>query len=122
MTFGGRVKMQMAARGIRNPAELARRMSLPRQTISKWLNNETKDLELSNLYKLADILDCNARWLALRDGVPQKPVEMDLEKKRVIDLYQALPKAVRASWVSSGEALLVGSTSPSVAQPFKQKA
>lgn len=113
--------MQMAARGIRSPAELARRMSLPRQTISKWLNNETKDLELSNLYRLADLLDCNARWLALRDGVPQKPVEMDLEKKRVIDLYQALPSGVRVSWVSSGEALLAGSTNPSIAQPFKQK-
>ena len=122
MSFGGRVRLQMAARGIKSPADLARRMTLPRQTISKWLNDEIKDVGLENLYKLSDVLDCSARWLATREGTPSKPVRPEVEEKELLDLYRALSDPVRQSWLSSGRALLSASAgTPTQTQPFKSK-
>jgi transcriptional regulator with XRE-family HTH domain len=121
MTFGGRVRIQMAAAGIKSPAELSRRMGLGRQTISKWLNDEIKDIGLDNLYKLADTLNCSARWLATRTGTPYRATRMTVEEKEAIDLYRTLAEPVRDSWISSGRALLKASTAPSPSQPFKLK-
>lgn len=120
MTFGGRVKIQMALRGINSPSELARRMGLPRQTISKWLNDEVRDVGLANLFKLSDTLDCSARWLATKEGTSYRAIRMGIEEKRLIDIYNAMPEAVRDSWIASGEALLAASTPASAVSPFRK--
>lgn len=121
MTLSGRIRIGMAARGITSEAELARRLKMHRQTVNKWISGEVEYLEPEYLFRLADALDCNPRWLALKEGEPQKPVELDLEKMKVIQLYSALSKhpQVRDLWVKHGQDLLQTSTGPSVAQPFK---
>jgi transcriptional regulator with XRE-family HTH domain len=121
MTFGGRVRIQMAAAGIKSAAELSRRMGLGRQTISKWLNDEIKDIGLENLYRLSDVLNCSARWLATRTGTPSRATRMSVEEREALDLYRTLAEPVRDSWISSGRALLKASTAPSPSQPFKLK-
>jgi transcriptional regulator with XRE-family HTH domain len=122
MSFGGRVRIQMAAVGIKNPSELARRLQLPRQTISKWLRDEIKDVGLDNLYRLSDVLDCSARWLATRQGSPHRATLMSVEEREAIELFRALEVPIRESWVSSGRALLKATAkTTSTAQPFKAK-
>lgn len=50
MTLGGRIKIGMSAKGIATPAELARRMKLRRQTVTKWVNDEVDFLEPKYLF------------------------------------------------------------------------
>ncbi len=113
--------MQMAAAGISSASQLSRKLGLPRQTIAKWLNDEIKEISPANLYRLADLLDCSARWLAVNTGTPYRAVRMTVDEKHLFDLYRALPESVRESWVNSGQALLNATDSRSTASPFKIK-
>lgn len=114
--------MQMAMAGVKTPADLSRRMGLPRQTISKWLNNEIKDIGPENLYRLADVLNCSARWLVTKQGTPHRATRMSVEETEAIQIFRTLSEPVRDSWMSSGRALLnASSQAPSTAQPFKVK-
>lgn len=111
----------MAAKGIKTPTELARRLKLNRQTVHKWVNGDVDALEVDLLFRLAEVLDMNPRWLATREGGPQAPRPLSMEDQRVLDLYRSLKPGVRNSWVQSGDALLSASGEPSVAQPFKHR-
>lgn len=119
MTLKGRIAISMAAKGIKTPADLARKLRLNRQTVHKWMTGEAIKLEPENLFKLADALEVNPRWLATREGEPQPPRTVPIDDQRVLDLYKALPPAVRDSWVKSGDALLTATGEPSKSQPFK---
>lgn len=125
MSLLGRIRMAMAWKGW-DKDEFARqikirRPNMHRQTVHKWFDDEVEHLSLKNLFLVSDVLDCNPRWLGLREGEPQKPVELDLEKNKVLQLYDALSNHpnVRDAWIKHGGELLQVSTGQSVAQPFK---
>jgi len=122
MSLGGRIRIGMAMRGISTPAALARKMKLPRQTIQKWIEGSVTRLEPENLFALADALGVSARWLGIKDGPPQKPLVLDLEQNKVLEVYEALnDEALRDAWLQSGAAL-IGKTQPaSAAHPFRRK-
>ena len=109
----------MAAKGINNPTQLARRLKLNRQTVHKWLAENVKQIEPIYLFRLAETLELNPRWLATKEGEPQPPQHMSLDQKRVLELYRALPPRVRDAWLKSGDSLLTASGETSTAQPFK---
>ncbi len=121
MTLAGRIRIGMAAKGIKSPAELAGKMKLRRQTIHKWMSGQVEKLEPEYLFRLSDVLEMSARWLALKEGAPSKPKEVSMEYERVLDLYDALPDKVRDSWIQSGDALLTAAGEESRAQPFRPK-
>lgn len=123
MTLSGRIKMGMAAQGIGSPAELARRLSVDRQRVHKWLNDEVQNMDHASLFKLADVLGCSAKWLALREGPPQPPVALDLERTKAIQVFDVLEKAkMHEAWIRTGEAMISSQERSSVAYPFKPKA
>lgn len=119
MTLGGRIKIGMAAKGIDGPSDLARRVKLRRQTVTKWVNDEVAFLEPKYLFLLAEALELNPRWLATREGDPQQARTISPDFQRVLDLYSALKPGVRDSWLKSGDALLTATGELSTAQPFK---
>lgn len=120
MTLAGRIRGGMQIKGIDTAADLARRMKLNRQTIHKWLSGEVTKLEPAHLFKLADILGLDARWLAAREGEPQPALRITLELQRLIELYQALPEKMRRAWILSGDAILQETGETSIAQPYRR--
>lgn len=120
-TLAARLKMAMRAAGFRNASELARKMGIPRATISSWLTGTRSELTPAYLFLLADTLDCNARWIAL--GFPASPVrlsQLDPEEKAILELFRALPEQARDSWATQGHDLLRLLSSPSRTPPFRR--
>jgi transcriptional regulator with XRE-family HTH domain len=132
MTLVGRMKMAMATVGITGAdekeriREFARRLNVKRpnfhrQTVHKWFKDNVKQLSPEYLFLVADVLECNPRWLALREGEPQQQPQLSLDQIKAVQLYNALRKhpAHRDQWMRNGSDLLQLATGPSVAQPFK---
>ena len=120
MTLGGRIKIGMAGAAIATPSQLARRLKLHRQTVTKWVNDEVDFLEPKYLFPLADVLNLNPRWLSTREGEPQPQKSVSSDVQRLIELYDAMDPGVRNSWIQSGDALLKATEEPSRSQPFKR--
>lgn len=121
MTLAGRIKIGMAAKGIKNPTELAKRLKMRRQTVHKWLSGDVEKLDAASLFLLADELELSARWLATRDGQPQPKRTISPDDQRVIDLYNGLKPEARAAWVQTGDTMLKLTGETSKNQPFKTK-
>ena len=73
MKFSDRLRLAMreAPGGPISPSELARRVNLSRSSVSQWLSDQTKSLQSGNLYKVADALNVNPKWL-LEDKQPMR--------------------------------------------------
>lgn len=116
----------MVAAGIPTPSELARRAKLHRQAIHKYLNGENEKLTPDKLFRLADALKVNPRWLAF--GPPESPVQpraVDPEASELIQIKETLEqtgteaaKAARESWITHGRNLVRILTPASPANPF----
>lgn len=118
-TLKDRIAAAMAAVGIRSPAELARKMQVPRQTVYRWTNGEGDKLTPEMLYKLADALNANARWLA--EGPPWSPVRprhLTPEQQLVLEIYAQLSPDLREDWVKQGNTLVRLTSPQSAANPF----
>lgn len=118
-TLAGRIRIGMAGAGISSPAELARRMKVNRQTVHRWIAGEGDKLTPDMLFRLADALEVNPRWLAM--GAPHSPVKPHIpsvEEAELISLFVSLPSAARESWMSSGRDLIKLLTPASTGNPF----
>lgn len=129
-TLAGRIQTQMTTRGIATESELARLVTkrlgraVHRQKVHKWLNGESQNMELDALFALADVLECSARWLALKQGGPQKAVQLDVEKTRAVVLYDELAKHEKRNlvdkWLRQGHDLLeAAEPEPTKTVPFR---
>lgn len=101
-----RIRMAMAACGMKSVAELGRRIGLPRQTVHRWINGDTKNMTHENLYKVADALQVRARWLAVGDTAPAQVDLADGDVVGLIKTYEAMPPAARDQWLAIGRTLL----------------
>jgi len=105
-SIASRIRTAMTASGMKSVAELGRRIGLPRQTVHRWINGDTKNMTHENLYKVADVLQVRARWLAVGDT---SPVQIDLGEGDVVGLiktYEAMSPAAREQWLAIGRTLL----------------
>jgi len=105
-SIAARIRTAMAACGMKSVAELGRRIGLPRQTVHRWINGDTKNMTHENLYKVADALQVRARWLAVGDTAP---AQIDLGDGDVVGLirtYESMPEAAREQWLAIGRTLL----------------
>lgn len=105
-SIASRIRTAMTACGMKSVAELGRRIGLPRQTVHRWINGDTKNMTHENLYKVADVLQVRARWLAVGDTAP---AQIDLGEGDVVGLikiYEAMPSAARDQWLAIGRTLL----------------
>lgn len=118
-TLSGRIRLSMAAVGLRTPTDLARKMKINRQTVHKWMTGRSDKLTPDMLFKLADALEVNARWLAL--GAPYSPLKMrqiDPETAELVALRENLPPQLRDAFLSHGRELLKLSDTATRANPF----
>jgi transcriptional regulator with XRE-family HTH domain len=105
-SIASRIRTAMTACGMKSVAELGRRIGLPRQTVHRWINGDTKNMTHENLYKVADVLQVRARWLAVGDTAP---AQIDLGEGDVVGLikiYEAMPSEARDQWLAIGRTLL----------------
>jgi transcriptional regulator with XRE-family HTH domain len=105
-SIAARIRAAMTACGMKSVAELGRRIGLPRQTVHRWINGDTKNMTHENLYKVADALQVRARWLAVGDTAP---AQIDLGEGDVVGLikiYESMPVAAREQWLAIGRTLL----------------
>jgi transcriptional regulator with XRE-family HTH domain len=105
-SIASRIRMAMAACGMKSVAELGRRIGLPRQTVHRWINGDTKNMTHENLYKVADALQVRARWLAVGDTAPAQVDLADGDVVGLIKTYEAMPPAARDQWLAIGRTLL----------------
>jgi len=105
-TIAARIRTAMAACGMKSVAELGRRIGLPRQTVHRWINGDTKNMTHENLYKVADALQVRARWLAVGDTAPGQVDFGDGDVVGLIKTYESMPEAARVQWLAIGRTLL----------------
>ncbi len=101
-----RIRTAMTTCGMKSVAELGRRIGLPRQTVHRWINGDTKNMTHENLYKVADALQVRARWLAVGDTAP---TQIDLGEGDVVGLikiYETMTPDAREQWLAIGRTLL----------------
>lgn len=118
-TLAGRIKLAMATAGIDTPAKLAKKMKVNRQTVHRWISGEGDKLTPEMLFRLADALTVNPRWLAL--GPPHSPVPPSIptvDEAEVLDVHRRLPDAAKDTWLSSGRDLVKILTPASPGNPF----
>lgn len=121
-TFAGRIKLAMAAAGIGSPAELARRMKSSRQTVHNYLSGQRDNPEPTQLFRLADVLHVNPRWLAL--GPPHAPgVPMNLapEEQEALEIRASLDGDAREQWLSNGRTMVRLTAKASTGNPFPMR-
>jgi transcriptional regulator with XRE-family HTH domain len=105
-SIAARIRTAMAACGMKSVAELGRRIGLPRQTVHRWINGDTKNMTHENLYKVADALQVRARWLAVGDTAPAQIDLGDGDVVGLIKTYESMPVAAREQWLAIGRTLL----------------
>jgi transcriptional regulator with XRE-family HTH domain len=118
----------MTNAGLKNQSELARRLKVHRQTVNKWLKGDVDDLTPEMLFKLADALGVNPRWLY--SGPPESPVKpraLDPEQEELIHIKETLESANATAadqWLSNGRSLvqIVAPASRNNPFPVKPKA
>jgi transcriptional regulator with XRE-family HTH domain len=115
----------MTKAGLQKPADLARKLDVHRQTVSKWLNGDVDDLSPEMLFKLADALEVNARWLYT--GPPASPIKprvLDPEDEELVQIKETLDRTspdAKEQWLSNGRSLVRIVTPASRANPFPAK-
>lgn len=72
------------------PADLARAAGVSISAVMQWESNKTKNLKLDNLFKIADALGVEARWLGTGEGIKLKKLEIE-EGEAITRLRDALP-------------------------------
>ncbi|AHG23445.1 hypothetical protein O197_29 [Edwardsiella phage eiAU-183] len=62
-TLAERIRSEMTKQAM-TPAQLARATGLSRPFISQLLNGNAESMNSKNLFRMADVLRCDPRWLA----------------------------------------------------------
>jgi transcriptional regulator with XRE-family HTH domain len=87
--IGDRIRERREELGMK-PADLHRASGVSISAVLQWESNKTKNLKLDNLFKIADALGVEARWLATGAGVKLKSLEL-AEREAIARLRDALP-------------------------------
>ncbi|TAK45239.1 MAG: XRE family transcriptional regulator [Betaproteobacteria bacterium] len=73
------------------PADLHRASGVSISAVLQWESNKTKNLKLEHLFKVADALGVEPKWLASGTGVKLKSFTIE-EAEAISRLRNALPK------------------------------
>ena len=83
--------------GIATPAEFADKLGVSRQTGYKWYSGQSPNIAAKDLFKVADALDCNPRWLLTGLGPKAAAFRPRSENElRIINAYRVSPEERRA--------------------------
>lgn len=116
-TLAQRLKTARKAAGL-SQGELARRIGISRAAVSQWENGTIQSLDMANLFAVADLCNINARWLALGTGTPTKWINLSPDEKHLVELFQAMPEALRGNLISIAVAMPTTTPEKTPARPY----
>lgn len=90
-----------------------------RPTFYDWMKHKEPKISPKNLFLLSDVLNVNARWLALNEGSMAKPIFAEMEAQELFDAWDNLGPAAREELVKEAQKLLRVQGKPTPASPFK---
>jgi hypothetical protein len=90
-----------------------------RPTFYDWLKHKEPKIAPRNLFLLSDVLNVNARWLALNEGSMAKPIMAEMEAQELFDAWDNLGPAAREELIKEAQKLLRVQGTPTPASPFK---
>lgn len=92
-TLSERLVDAMEMAGISN-AELARLVGVTRSAVTHWVNGTSPNIRPEHLFRVADALNVEARWLAIGDG-PRSRQRLSAQQSKLLDAYHHLPPDAR---------------------------
>ena len=95
-----RLRDAMAIRGITSPAELARRVNVPRQTVTRWMHRMPNKMELSAFLRLLLVLNVSGYWLVNGGDRLQRAQLVTPDESHLLDLYRAASSHQRDAFLS----------------------
>lgn len=101
--------------------QLAKKTGVTKGAVSQWEQGGIKSLNSVVLFALADALEVNARWIALGDRPPTRPLHVSPEESALVETFRSLPEAARDELLAkANEYRRVTGTSaqPSRADPY----
>lgn len=119
-SFPDRLRDAMAKEGIKGPVQLGKRLKVNKQTASKWINGQTKNLSANDLFKIALGLQVAARWLWRGEGPMLLRSSVGEEEERCMAIFHALPPAWRDDWLHDGRRMIkrLEATQATIDNPF----
>jgi transcriptional regulator with XRE-family HTH domain len=75
--------------------DLGKRVGVTKGAISQWENGDIKNLRLENLFKLADALGLEARWIATGRGAKYSARKQDSTLDELLAIYDSLDEQGR---------------------------
>lgn len=103
---GRRIYAGMAASGITSAADLARRIKVSRQTVSRWLTQPDAMPSAAEAFRLADTLHMSARWLVTGDGHATPREQIAPNERRLLCRYRKLDERRRTILLHAAADLL----------------
>jgi len=79
---------------------IAEKSGVPQPTISRFINGESKAMELENLSAI-----CKALGVSVAEVIGERPIELDDNARRVIKAMEQLPEYKKQVVVSTAETL-----------------
>ena len=113
LTLGGRIRFLRASFGL-TPKGLADRVArntgqtITPEAVRKWEKDQVKNLEIANLYALADIFDINAKWIALGPlkNSPLRPLFPSEAEKELVSMFRQMTETSRTALLALGKQIL----------------
>jgi len=95
--FTARLRDICEARGITTPAEFADFLGVSRAVGHNWWNGAVANVSAKVLFKIADAVDCNPRWLLTGHGPKAAAFKPRSETElRIINAYRVSSEGERA--------------------------
>lgn len=116
-TFAERVAASRKAKGW-SQVRLAREVGCSIGIINQIELGKVSEVKQILLFKIADVLEVNARWLAIGVGTPIKWVNITPDERHLLDIFKALSAPMQDSLLHMAAAMPTEQTAPSPTDPF----
>jgi transcriptional regulator with XRE-family HTH domain len=108
-TITERINELVADSGL-EPAELARKLGVSKQTMNDWTKGRTVNIKPDNLIEIVDYFNVEVRWLVRGAGPKYAKPSAPPEVQRATDILTRLPHAQRMAFVT----IIEGSLEPHI--------
>jgi|MudIll2142460700_1097286.scaffolds.fasta_scaffold568462_1 transcriptional regulator with XRE-family HTH domain len=118
-TLGERIAAARRLRGL-NKTEFAAKMGLSKATISDWESGKIKNLRMEHIFRLADVLQVSARWIALAQGIPMRRWLESAEEYELVARFREMKDSSKSDLLAAARVLGVSDRkgAPSAYNPF----
>lgn len=96
-TLAERLADSMRMAGLSN-ADLARLVGVTRSAVTHWVNGTSPNVRPEHLFRAADVLNVEARWLATGAG-PRTRQHLSAQQAKILDAYHQLSPDAREAMV-----------------------